>query len=198
VASAFVVALLVSACSADGPEATAGDSQGAEQFAQAVSQARAEAVDADASEDQLAQLEDAARDGRVSTEAEREALRRTVACLGDAGYKAEILEDVVDGGWKWLHLTSESDSNGGVVIDKCLQREAYWLDYLYQTQPAAVEMKNRYLKKQLPIVVACLGREGVDVPADEDISVTLGRALTLSQSAPGAVNCLDEAAINGF
>jgi len=79
-----------------------------------------------------------------------------------------------------------------------LQREAYWLDYLYQTQPAAVEMKNRYLKKQLPIVVACLGREGVDVPADEDISVTLDRALALRDTTAGRVDCLDEAAINSY
>jgi len=120
VASASVVVLLVSACGADGPEATAEDSQEAVQFAQAVSQARAEAVKADASEDQLAQLEDAARDGRVSTEAERQALRRTVACLGEQGYKAEILEDVIDGGWSWPHLRVAGDSNADAVIEKWL------------------------------------------------------------------------------
>jgi hypothetical protein len=198
VASAFVVVLMVSACSADGPEVTAGDAPGAEQFAQAVTRAIAEATKAEASKDQLAQLEDAARDGRVSTEAERQALRRTVACLGDAGYEAEILEDVIDGGWNWPHLRVAGDGNADAVIEKCSQHESHWLDYLYQTQPAAVEMKDRYLKKQLPIVVACLGREGVDVPADEDISVTLGRALTLTQTTNGRVNCLDEAAISSY
>jgi len=198
VASAFIVVMMVSACSADGPEATAGDSQGAEQFAQAVSQARADAVDAKASDDQLAQLEDAARDGRVSTEAEREALRRTVACLDDAGYKAEILEDVIDGGWNWPHLRVAGGGNADADIEKCSRRESYWLDFLYQTQPAAIEMKDRYLKRQLPVVVACLGREGVEVPADEDISLTLDRALTLNQTTNGRVNCLDEAGINSY
>jgi hypothetical protein len=143
VASAFVVVLMVSACSAGGPEVTAGDAQGKGPFLQAVSQARAEAVKADASEDQLAQLDDAARDGRVSAEAERQALRRTVACLGDAGYKAEIMEDVIDGGWNWPHLRVAGNGSADAVIEKCSQHESYWLDYLYQTQPAAVEMKNR-------------------------------------------------------
>lgn len=198
VALAFTVAVFASACGAGVPEATAGGAHETEPFAQEVSQAVAEAQEADASADQLAQLEDAARDGKVSTEAERQALHRTVACMHDAGYEAEVLEDVTHGSWKWPHLTYAWDSNADAVYDQCSKRESYWIDYVYQTQPSAIETKDRYLRKQLPIVVECLGREGISVPEDEALPVTLDRAMELLQTSGGQVDCLTEAAIDGY
>lgn len=197
-----VFALSTAGCTKEVDSTEAPLTASSSAFMAQVEEAMRDAAAGGASELQLEELARARDAGHVTVEVARESITRTVDCIRDLGFTAEYREtqnnSVPVPNLKYGGVGLETADSADRAYEQCSIQESYWLDYLYQTQPSSMEAGEAYLKAQLPVVVACLGREGVDVPADEDISETLGRALTLSQSAPGAVNCLDEAAIDGF
>lgn len=189
---ASLAMVCLTACAMNAP--TSPSAEHDPRLADAVLEAQAQG----ASEAQLSLLEDAAAVGEVSVEAAKQAMHATVECMQGRGFDAWYVEDVMPSGLVRPTLTFGTAGGGEAAYAECETLESYWIDYLYQTQPSSVALRDSYLLRQLPIVVECLEREGVTVPPDESSQETFRKALDVSRSTANGVDCLAEAEISSF
>lgn len=169
-----------------------------DEFRERVEAAIEEATAAGASENQREALTAVLDAGEVSLSTARDAMRRTVECIAETGVEARYVEQTIDGALVVPTLTYGGKKPGDLEYEACSQRESSWIDYLYQTQPSAMENRARFLRQQLPMVRACLEESGNAAPPGEDLYATLERAHQLAIDSDGAVNCLSDAGIVAY
>lgn len=152
-----------------------------------------------AGEAQLEILRHAQADGVVSMEDARAAANAMVQCVEDAGSEAFITDQTMQSGvvlpaYNWKSDTPEQAAIG----DACDTQEAFWVNGAYQMQPASIALNDAYLDKQLPLVRACLQREGYAADPEATTHEVLRQALQVKTDTASAVDCLAEAKIDGF
>ena len=167
-------------------------------------EALAEAREGGAGPEQLADLEAAAQAQGVSIEMAREAARRAVACMTDAGLSAAYVESttnsglVIPGYRVEVSTLTAAESNGDAQISACDVREAYWINQLLQTQPTSVQMDEEYANQQAPVLRACLERNGVTTEPDATGADLANTSLDVIRESDGDINCLAEAGITSW
>lgn len=162
-----------------------------------VGDALADARDGGASDAQLAALRRAEVDGEVLIEVVREAARRSVACMRDAGLEARYDERtlahgvVVPG-----YLVDEAvGADVDLQIEQCDAREFHWVSKAYQLQPSSVEAADQLVELRAPALRECLAANGVSTRAGDSGHELAARASRLTHDSGGAVSCLSEAGI---
>jgi hypothetical protein len=191
--------LAVSGCGT--PEPAPGPSNFAE-YAQAVlDDARASG----ASEAQLAILERAVATGEISFEDASVANDATIECLVDAGFTVSAqVDETVPGfpvpGFTAGRPTSMTEDQGDASLSSCESRENFFVNMMYQTQPAADEAKWANFERVKTEFIACLQDAGLSVPGDatNDELVDLALDLAFDESSPNPVNCLHEVGIDSI
>lgn len=167
-------------------------------------EALAEAREGGAGPDQLADLEAAAQAQGVSIEMAREAARRAVACMTDAGLSAAYVESTTNSGLVIpsyrveVSATSTVESDGDAQISACDVREAFWINQLQQTQPTSVQMNEEYANQQEPVLRACLARNGIATEPDATGADLAQESLEVIRESDGDINCLAEAGITSW
>ena len=200
----LALALMISGCS-DG-EAAPPPQQSDVPFEEMVAKARADAVEAGASDAQLADLDRALADGGISFEDAHAAVERAVECMHDVGVTAAIVESESTPGLRipnYSVYSAEDDMDATAKLtDPCDMRENYYTSYLYQVQPSSQKIRDDYFEERRPVLVACLDKNGVATD-DEQTADELVRAaieLFIQSAESGAeepTNCLAQAGING-
>jgi hypothetical protein len=170
-----------------------------ESFADQIAIAIAEAEAGGAGDAQLAILRQAQTEGEISIEDARAAARAMVECVNNAGSQASYDErtnesGLVVPGYSALANTDEQQ----VIADACDAQEAFWINMIYQTQPASVAVNDAYLDQQAPLVRTCLEREGYATDPDATTIELLRQAADARDETDLAVDCLTEAKIDGF
>lgn len=210
-ASLLVLAVLVAGCSENGTKQAPQSRDAA--FEQMVADAREDAVEAGASDAQLEDLDRALAAGGISYEDARAAVERAVACMNDAGLKAElVVSEVVPGllmpGYNVSPSTGPVEDLDDIealmsVADPCDQRENLYTSVIYQMQPSTQNARYEYFEKQRPVIVACLNENGV-ATEEEQTADELARAASdlvfrsLESGSENPVNCLAQAGIDGW
>ena len=152
-----------------------------------------------AGEAQLEILRNAKVDGVVSIEDARTVANAMISCVEAAGSEAFITDQTMQSGvvlpaYNWKSDTPEQAAIG----DACDTQEAFWVNGAYQMQPASIALNDAYLDKQLPLVRACLEREGYAADPEATTHEVLRQALQVKTDTASAVDCLAEAKIGGF
>jgi hypothetical protein len=140
--------------------------------------ARAEAELGGADEAQLAILDEALATNEITFEQEQQVVNAFGACLESGGFALVDLRVTDEGGFKLLrYAVRAGDDDTTTVMDECEVRTLRWVDYLYQTQPAAIRAQDATFEQALPGLITCLQAGGVPVddgsPADEVKQVML-------------------------
>lgn len=167
-------------------------------------EALAEAREGGAGPEQLADLEAAAQAQGVSIEMARDAARRAVGCMTEAGLSAAYVESttnsglVIPGYRVEVAEMSTGQSDEDAQIAACDVREAYWINQLHQTQPTSVEMNEEYANQQEPVLRACLERNGIATEAEAVGADLANQALEVFRDSDGDINCLAEAGITSW
>ncbi len=137
------------------------------------------------------------------------------ACLESGGFARVDLRVTDEGGFTLLkYAVRAGDDDTTTVMDECEVRTLRWVDWLYQTQPAAVRAQDATFEQALPGLITCLQAGGVPVddgsPADEVKQVMLAymnEHIPESSDSTGGnparepdavCNCLVGAGLNGF
>lgn len=155
-----------------------------------------EARDGGAGDAQLADLEEAVSEQEISIETAREAARRTVQCMNDAGLDAGYVENTKYSGLvvPGYHVSlGTSGSDAEAQIQACDVKEGFWVNMLYQTQPIAIEAKEEFADQQEPVLRACL--EGMGIDTDPEAS---GVDLVNQSLRDSGFDCLAEAGITSW
>jgi len=161
-------------------------------FAEALTEAREHG----AGDAQIADLEAAVNDQEISIEAAREAARRTVQCMTDAGLDAGYVESTKYSGLVVPGYQVSLGTGGPEAesqIHACDVQEGFWVNMLYQTQPIAIQAKEDFAQQQEPVLRACLDAKGIDT-APEASGVDLVN-LSLREAR---LDCLAEAGITSW
>jgi len=167
-----------------------------ESFADQIAAAIQEAEAGGAGDTQLAILRKAQSEGELSLEDARAAARAAVECINDAGSFAFYSEHTGRSGlvipeYSWSVDTSEQEAIGNA----CDQREAFWVNMVYQAQPSSVELTEGYREQQTPILRSCLERNGYTVDPDASTNDLIAQALLVDSETSSAVDCITEAGI---
>lgn len=140
-----------------------------------------DAVDGGASAEQLRLVAQILDDGgAVTLEVVQEATARTFACFDDNGidYTASIewSDGVPVEAYRFSGVPGLDADESLAIADACIDTHSFYVEALYQTQPAVRENLSRKYEIMRPLVVACLEEHGVSVPADltNDEVITLG------------------------
>lgn len=198
------LAVVIGGCSQGG--ATPPAQQSDIPFEEMVAKARADAVEAGASDAQLADLDRALADGGISFEDAHAAVERAVACMNDVGVTAAIVESERVPGLRipgYSVYTSEDNFEAMMnLTDPCDKRENYYTSYLYQSQPSSQRLREQNIENHRPELVACLNRNGVTTDESQTPDELVRAAIDLiAQSfeagAEEPIDCLYEAGING-
>lgn len=191
-----VIALCAAGCSV-GQGVTAPDTESSTAvFAEVLDEARA----AHASDAQLAELDASVATGAVPVEAAREAARRAVTCMQQAGLDAHYEEAKLAHGVLLPRFTVTPVEGQDVEtrIETCDQREFLFLNKAYQLQPSSLEAMERYVEQQAPVLRECLEDNGVRTDPDASGHALANRASQAMGDTAGEVNCLAEAGIEAW
>jgi len=186
----------IAAC-ASGPDAP--PASGGDVVAEALAEARAEG----AGPEQVHALQAAEASGTVSLEAAREAARRTVSCMVDAGLQAEYSEQTLAGGLVvpgYLVASSDGDESDvqDAAIDSCVTRESLWINKVLQLQPTSVQQREDFANRQEGVLRACLEENGVQTDPEADGVDLANLASDAMRDGQGSFDCLHEAGIDAW
>lgn len=162
------------------------------------------ARDDGASDLQVDALERAVASGKASFEDAAAAARRTIDCLIGIGATATYSEDVRNNDYPVPgYVIGGVDDAQAAAVETCERDESYWINYLYQAQPAARESVEREFNAARPVLIACLNRNNVTPEADATNEDLLYAALrlwedTMAVNPDAPVHCLDEAGVTGY
>lgn len=145
------------------------------------------ALDGGASDIQLDILRRAAELGRVTYQDVSESLAETFACFDSAGVGHEDMGvTILASGlpfpmYGWGGGISDDDvARFEALGDDCLNKNSYYVETLYQTQPIAVEGEARAFEERVPSMLSCLESLGVIVDggaARADIEAAVSNAV---------------------
>lgn len=134
---------------------------------QAIATARESSSDA-----QIAILERAKQDDAVSFELVVEAVNNAFVCMeGVEAFGTWLEPDTSNGfpvpAYKYGTALGRDEAEWLPVAEDCLKRESSIVEWLYQTQPKAIEFETEYFNNvRRPEIVDCLTANGVEVPAN--------------------------------
>ncbi len=152
-----------------------------------------------AGEEQLAVLRNAQTEGAMSLEDARAVTRAAVQCVKDAGSDAFYQERTTETGLVLPEYNSLANTPEQMAIaDACSTQVEFWVRMAYVMQPTSIAQKDAYLDQQVPLVIACLEREGYNVDPGLSTRDVLRQAVQVNTETAGAVDCLAEAGIEGF
>ncbi len=191
--SAVVVGVLaLAACSSPAPS----DAQGGEAGFLALAQQYLDESRTDGTSDaQLAELEQAVKDGGVSYETARQSMENTIQCMADGGVAASYEENETFPG---IMVPGFSASGDEAIADACTNRESGAIMVLYVAQPRVQDAQGAHFAKVRSAIVACIEDHGgrtIDDKATQDEVMRASSDLA-DQTASGGgqgVNCLIEA-----
>ena len=140
-----------------------------------------DAVEGGASAEQLRLVAQILEDGgAVALEVVQEATARTFACFNDNGIEYTSSIEWSDGvpveAYRFSGVPGLEPEDSLAVADACIDANSFYVEALYQTQPAVRANLSRKYEIMRPLVEACLVDHGVPVPADltNDEVITLG------------------------
>lgn len=192
--SVSVLAVLSACATTEGPSSRL-DEAGAV-VAEALDEARA----AGAGAAQLADLSAAAESGTLSVESAREAARRAVTCMQQAGIEAEYLEDTLSHGLVLpgytAHYDTEVDVQSDLQVEACDEQEFRWVNQVYQLQPSSLEAIDAHVEQRAPAILACLVANGIEASAEETGAELAQKASQAAYDSLGEVSCLADAGID--
>jgi hypothetical protein len=178
---AAVACLVALAGCSSGSGASPG-SDGLAVFKASASQALTEANAAGASDAQVQIIQRAIDTGEVTFEDASRAVDSFAACVNGAGGTVTTQVDVTDTGFQVPSYSAVVGSGGLVddpgaenIVTACDAREDYWVNYLYQMQPAALRASEVDFDAHRGALIACLREHGVAV-ADDVTNDELKRA----------------------
>jgi len=192
VLAAIVATIPLSGCGSSDPAASPEEVAFQASVQDAIDNARA----GGAGEEQLLMLERAKESGTVPIDDARTAARGAVACMEDAGLVAEYFEETTEAGIllpTYSVQVPDIDTVIDELISECENRESFWVNMLYQTQPISTSVTDAYNAERMPYLIACLKENGVAVD-DEATRVELFKAATqLWEDTEWETNCVQEA-----
>jgi len=162
-------------------------------------QARKDLEDATAghaSEHQLTILREAFAAGEVTYDQAKDATYMVIECIHDAGGTAEYEENRDDSGFVIPNaiLTAPDDDAleaMSAIAEQCSNREAFWVNKLYQLQPTSQETRDRYWLEQAPAIRQCLEDHGFPTSSDATPKELRVLALRVLDESGGETNCVD-------
>ncbi|GEM_PF-1188287 len=161
----------------------------------------AEAEEAGASDEQLATLREAVEKRTVPIEAAREAARRTVVCMQEAGLDAQYDEQQVSHGLAIPGYAVQTGTDGDEDIDAqiaaCDDKEYIYVSRAYQLQPSSLESAEKFVEQRAPVIQACLEDNGVKTDPNAT-GHELAELASQTMRDTGSVNCLAEAGIEAW
>lgn len=194
--AAVALAATVTATSACAPEVS--DAAADPDFAAYVDELLEEAHNGGASETQISILENAKANGELTYEMALEANRNVVACLADVDIESHVVDETTNYGLTIPGYAAQlSDGSSEASVTTCDESEAYWIGQAYQLQPSSEALQSAYIAKQLPLVEACLTREGAEFDPNLNDQDLLVFSLEYMDEH-GTADCILEAEINGF
>lgn len=144
---------------------------------------------------QLAILEDARESGEVTLEQMREATRATIECFLDAGLGAEYLEGTEPHGLilpeysVWVEGEfSESDMR---AMDQCDSENGFWVNMVYQVQPASDQLWFGYYDSKADEFRSCLEDSGYRTDPDATGVELVDQVGAVFSETGGEVDCWD-------
>lgn len=160
----------------------------------------ADARHADASTEQLATLEEAVTTSSISLEAAREAARRAVSCMQEAGLDARFVEQTLAHGvvLPGYEVVPPPGEDVDAEVTACDEHEFFFVSRAYQLQPTSVEATERFVEQVAPAIRACLERNGYDTDDDARGSDLAQRASEVLHETEGGVDCLGEAGVQAW
>lgn len=191
-------------------DSTGGGTSSAEvsTFDETMGHALEDAGSGGASDAQLDILTRAQESGEVTVEQARTAARATAECLEGLGFNAETTEETTPSGLVVPGYRVQTDQGpGGASEDdpafgaseQCERQESYWVNQVYQTQPASVEANVDYINDTLaPELRTCLEGEGYDVAEDATGVEMVRQAMNLQVEQGAQLPCFDPREVPDF
>jgi hypothetical protein len=168
-------------------------------FADMIQGALEDAEAGGAGDEQLAILRNAQTEGVVSLEDARTVTLAAVQCVQDAGSDAFYEERTTESGLVLPEYNSLANTPAQMAIaDACSTDVEFWVRMAYVMQPTSIAVKDAFLDRQVPLVRTCLDREGYAADPEATTHEVLRQALQVKTDTASAVDCLAEAAIDGF
>jgi hypothetical protein len=205
--AALIVAAVVAGCGGDpDPE----PSPAASELTQKVTDVRADAVAAGATEAQLAILEEAAANGELTMEQLLAARDKYAECLAAVGFTLVDLGVTDTRGFPYpeYSVSTGSAPESDDASTQCENEHFFFVDYVYQTQASSREGQDSQFEAAMPALIACLTAGGLTIPsdvsADELKRLMLEDVQAAIEANPEALldgpvhSCLDEVGLNGF
>lgn len=192
----LVACALLVGCSSEQPTSSPSPQPFEEQIADAID--KAESGGSDTSQLQI--LRDALGVGSITFEAASQSNLAATACMEEAGIQVEPVVDERDGlevpGYNATPPTGMSSEQAAEIAGACEKRFNYWVNLVYQTQPAAQEARDAEFEEKRPLLEECLRNNGVDVDGSESKEELV--ELTLDLINRGGPLCFVEAGLSSL
>lgn len=164
------------------------------QIAEVIEEARA----GGASAGQIGLLEQAQADGQLTLEQARTAFRSTIACFEANGLAAQYEESEDAGVSTPSYLVQAQDDGELASRDSCEVSEAFWVNYLYQTQAATIEQTLAYLEEHRTALERCVSDAGFEVAPDATGLELAFQAEEVAIRTSHSVNCLSDIGVSSL
>ena len=162
--------------------------------------ALANAQEAGASDEQLAELREAGRVSEIPTETAREAARRAVSCMKDAGVDARYVERTLAHGvvLPGFEVVPPPGADVDAEAESCDEREFLFVSQVYQLQPTSVEAANQFVEQVAPVIRECLEKNGYETERGATGQELAAQASEALGDSDGGVDCLGEAGVEAW
>lgn len=145
---------------------------------------------------QLAILRKAQSEGALLIEDARAANRAAVECITDAGFLAFYAESTKRSGLVLPEYSYSADTEQQqATATACSTQEDFWVNMIYQTQPASLELTDGYRARQAPILRRCLESNGHATDPNASPEELIAQALEVDSDTSNAIDCISEAEI---
>jgi hypothetical protein len=182
-------------------------------FSTMVAEVRTAAETSEASDAQLALIDQAAERDEVTMEDLRDAYDNLAVCVEGAGLGIDAyrVNDAQVPPRLEFGIIGHGDESGmdpedSAKADACMQQEYDFVSYLYDLQPSSIEAADANLARKIPTIAACLADRGYLIDSELSVSDFKEAALDLMSSGDdggyaagdAVTQCLLQSDINGF
>ena len=162
------------------------------------------AKDGGASDAQLALLQRAKSDGKVTFAITRESVMNTINCFTAGGLTGTYREStrsfglVVPGYDASISATAMTEDQMSSIAAACAVSESRWVLTAFQVQPTSRELLGAYVESREPELRACLENVGAEPDPKATAWELAQQAADETSLANGGVDCLVDAGIDGL
>ncbi len=186
--------LLVSGCSTGTGDTLGDGGDDPTTFADQVKTAIEQAEAGGASDDQLNILREAQVEGVLTFEQAHSAALATLDCYIEGGGSGRYFENVEESGLVVPMYMALADDDATLtrlepLMDACGTREGFWVNKLYQLQPVSQATRDAYLRKQGPVIRACLEDHGFATDPLATPEELVQQAMQVNFDTNGATSC---------